>query len=97
MFVDLCRVVVVDRFDDETEPGLLQLYCSILVERSSQKPIIIGHGGALVKQIGTEAREELERFFGTRVFLDLHVKVRADWRENDRILTEVGVATKTRG
>jgi GTP-binding protein Era len=73
------------------------LYCSILVERSSQKPIVIGQGGALVKQIGTEAREELERFFGTRVFLDLHVKVRADWRENDRILTQAGVATKTRG
>ena len=89
--------VVVDQFDDETEPGLLRLYCSILVERSSQKPIVIGQGGALIKQIGTEAREELERFFGTRVFLDLHVKVRADWRENDRILTQAGVATKTRG
>jgi GTP-binding protein Era len=89
--------VVVDRFDDETQSGLLRLYCSILVERSSQKPIVIGQGGALLKQIGTEAREDLERFFGTRVFLDLHVKVRADWRENDRILNQVGVATKTRG
>ena len=83
--------VVVDRFD-ETEPGLLQLYCSILVERSSQKPIVIGHGGALVKQISIEARQDLERFFGTRVFLDLHVKVRAEWRENDRILDQAGVA-----
>ena len=89
--------VVVDRFDDETEPGLLRLYCSILVERASQKPIVIGHGGALVKQIGTEARQDLERFFGTRVFLDLHVKVRAEWRENDRILDQAGVAPKTRG
>ena len=89
--------VVVDRFDDETEPGLLQLYCSILVERVSQKPIVIGRGGALVKQIGSEAREDLERFFGTRVFLDLHVKVRAAWRENDRILDQAGVATKARG
>ena len=89
--------VVVDRFDDETEPGLLRLYCSILVERSSQKPIVIGHGGALVRQIGTEARQDLERFFGTRVFLDLHVKVRPEWRENDRILDQAGVAPKTRG
>ena len=89
--------VVVDRFDDETEPGLLQLYCSILVERVSQKPIVIGRGGALVKQIGSEAREDLERFFGTRVFLDLHVKVRAAWRENDRILDQAGVATRARG
>ena len=89
--------VVVDRFDDETEPGLLRLYCSILVERSSQKPIVIGHGGALGRQIGTEARQDLERFFGTRVFLDLHVKVRPEWRENDRILDQAGVAPKTRG
>ncbi len=88
--------VVVDRFDEESEPGVLRLYCSILVERASQKPIVIGHGGALVRQIGTEARQELERFFGTRVFLDLHVKVRADWRENDRILDQAGVAPKTR-
>ena len=88
--------VVVDRFDDETEPGLLRLYCSILVERSSQKPIIIGHGGALIRQIGTEARQDLERFFDTRVFLDLHVKVRPEWRENDRILDQAGVARKMR-
>ena len=88
--------VVVDRFDDETEPGVLRLYCSILVERSSQKPIVIGHGGAMIKQIGTEARQDLERFFGTRVYLDLHVKVRAAWRENDRILDQAGVAPRAR-
>ena len=86
--------VVVDRFDEESEPGCLQLYCSILVDRSSQKPIIIGLGGALIRQIGTEARQDLERFFGTRVYLDLHVKVRADWRENDRILDQAGIAPK---
>ena len=84
--------VVVDRFDDESEPSCLQLYCSILVERRSQKPIVVGPGGAMVKRIGTEARRELEEFFGTSVYLDLHVKVRADWRENDRILDEAGVA-----
>ncbi|MDP6579738.1 MAG: GTPase Era [Vicinamibacterales bacterium] len=88
--------VVVDRFDEATEPGVLRLYCSILVERASQKPIVIGQGGAMVRRIGTEARQELERFFGTRVFLDLHVKVRADWRENDRILDLAGVAPRTR-
>ena len=89
--------VVVDRFDDETTPGLLRLFCSILVERTSQKPIVVGRGGALIKRIGAEARQDLERFFGTRVFLDLHVKVRARWRENDRILDEAGVAPKPRG
>ena len=89
--------VVVDSFDEDTEQGLLRLYCSILVERASQKPIVIGAGGALVRQIGTEARQDLERFFGTRVFLDLHVKVRAEWRENDRLLDQAGVAPKARG
>ena len=83
--------VVVDRFDDESAPGRLRLYCSILVERSSQKPIVIGPRGARIRQIGTEARHDLERFFGTPVYLDLHVKVRADWRDNDRILDEAGV------
>ena len=89
--------VVVDQFDEDTEQGVLRLYCSILVERSSQKPIVIGHGGAMVRQIGTEARQDLERFFGTRVFLDLHVKVRPEWRENDRILDQAGVAPRSRG
>ena len=89
--------VVVDRFDEDAEPGLLRLYCSILVERNSQKPIVIGPGGAKIRQIGTEARQDLERFFGSRVFLDLHVKVRPDWRENERILDQAGVAPKTRG
>ena len=88
--------VVVDRFD-EPEPdtaAILRLYCSILVERDSQKAIVIGRRGALLKQIGTEARAELERFFGRRVYLDLHVRVRAGWRENERILDEFGVARR---
>ena len=88
--------VVVDRFDDKSDPGQLQLFCSILVERASQKPIVIGPGGALIRQIGIEARLDLERFFGARVYLDLHVKVRSDWRENDKILDQAGVAPITK-
>jgi GTP-binding protein Era len=80
--------VVVDKFD---EGPLLRLYCTILVERDSQKPILIGKGGAAIKAIGTAAREELERFFHTKVYLDLHVKVRARWREDERTLDELGV------
>ena len=80
--------VVVDKFE---EGPLLRLYCTILVERDSQKPILIGKGGAAIKAIGTAAREELERFFQTKVFLDLHVKVRARWREDERTLDELGV------
>jgi GTP-binding protein Era len=80
--------VVVDKFE---EGPLLRLYCTILVERDSQKPILIGKGGAAIKAIGTAAREEIERFFQTKVFLDLHVKVRERWREDERTLDELGV------
>jgi GTP-binding protein Era len=48
----------------------------------------------MIKQIGTAAREELERFFQSKVFLDLHVAVRSDWRENDRILQDIGVSPR---
>jgi GTP-binding protein Era len=83
--------VVVDRFEEPDDKGMLRLYCSILVERESQKPIVIGRGGEMIKAIGTAARGELERFFDTRVFLDLRVKVRADWREDERILDQLGL------
>ena len=81
--------VVVDRFEEPDERGLMRLYCTILVERSSQKPIVIGRGGEMIKRIGTAAREELERFFQAKVFLDLHVKVESEWRENERRLDEL--------
>ena len=80
--------VVVDKFD---EGPTLRLYCTILVERGSQKPILIGKGGAAIKSIGSAARVELERFFQTPVYLDLHVKVRERWREDERTLDELGV------
>ena len=80
--------VVVDRFE---EGPMLRLYCTILVERESQKPILIGRAGAGIKAIGTAARQELERFFQTKVHLDLHVKVRERWREDERTLDELGV------
>jgi GTP-binding protein Era len=81
--------VVVDRFEEADDRGLMRLYCSILVERASQKPIVIGRGGEMIKRIGTAAREELERFFQTRVFLDLRVKVESEWREDERRLDEL--------
>jgi len=82
--------VVIDRFD-ETDKGLLKLYCSIVVDRESQKPIVVGRGGDMIKRIGTAAREELERRFETRVYLDLHVRVKSDWREDDGMLTDIGI------
>jgi GTP-binding protein Era len=83
--------VLVDRFEEPDERGLLRLFCTILVERESQKPIVIGRGGAMIKRIGSEAREELERFFGARVFLDLRVKASAGWREDPRLLDRIGM------
>jgi GTP-binding protein Era len=81
--------VVVDRFEEPDERGLMRLYCTILVERESQKPIVIGRRGEMIKQIGTGARQELERFFDARVFLDLRVKVQDEWREDERVLNRL--------
>ena len=83
--------VIVDQFDESERERLLRLYCTIYVESESQKPIIIGRGGSMIKQIGTEARKEMEAFFDTKVYLDLRVKVDPDWRNNDRTLDEIGV------
>ena len=83
--------VLMDRFEEPDERGLMRLACSILVEQPSQKGIVIGKGGELIKRVGTEARQDLERFFDCRVFLELHVKVRADWREDERVLRELGL------
>lgn len=84
--------VMVDRFEEAPDPkSPLKIYCSIVVDRESQKPIVIGHGGDMVKRIGTAAREELERFFDARVYLDLRVRVKSDWREDDRVLGDIGL------
>lgn len=86
--------VVVDKFEEPGEDRTLKLYCSILVERESQKPIVIGRGGALIKQIGTAARAELIEHFGTKVYLDLHVKVKSEWRNDERLLDELGLRSR---
>jgi GTPase len=83
--------VVVDRFDEDADGKRVDLYCTILVERESQKPIVIGRGGAMIKQIGTAARAELETYLDKHVYLDLHVKVKSEWRDNDRLLDEIGL------
>lgn len=91
--IPFSSAVVMDRFEEPTGEGggILRMYCTIVVDRESQKPIIVGKGGQMIKQIGMAAREELERFFSTRVFLDLHVKVKSDWREDERVLQDIGV------
>ena len=89
--IPFSSAVVVDEFQEVDERGIIRLHCSIIVEQASQKPIVVGRGGSMVKTIGMEARKELESFFDTKVYLGLHVKVRSDWRENDRLLNDLGM------
>jgi GTP-binding protein Era len=84
--------VIVDQFDEPDRPGgLIKVYCTIFVETESQKPIVIGRAGSMIKQIGTEARQDLERFFDCKVYLDLRVKVKPDWRNDERALDDLGL------
>src|SRR5262249_45805678 len=73
------------------EDGLLEVEATILVEREGQKGIVIGKGGALLKQIGSGAGVDLERFFETKVMLRLWVRVVEAWREDRRTLRELGL------
>ena len=84
--------VVIDRFEEPVEGRYGSIYSTILVDRESQKPIVVGRGGSMIKEIGTAARAELERYLGGQVYLDLHVKVKTDWRDDGRVLDETGVA-----
>lgn len=80
--------VVVDEFIDEQK--LLSLHVSILVERTSQRIILIGKGGSMMKKVGMAARKDLESFFGKKVFLKTYVKVEKDWRKSKSKLERLG-------
>jgi GTPase len=82
--------VVTEKYD-ETDPMVTRVHCAIYVERSSQKGIIIGKGGIKLKKIGTEARVDVENMLNKKVFLQLFVKVVADWRNRPQDLDEMGV------
>jgi GTP-binding protein Era len=93
--IPFSSAVVIDRFEEAAgRDGILRLYCTIVVDRESQKPIVVGRAGAMIKKIGTAAREELERFFSTKVYLDLHVRVKSEWREDDRVLSQIGIGDR---
>jgi GTP-binding protein Era len=80
--------VMVDDWEEE-EDGRVRIGASILVEKASQRGILIGKQGQFLKQIGTQARAEIEELLGRKVHLDLHVKVSEGWRMNSRILREL--------
>jgi GTP-binding protein Era len=81
--------VVVDDIE-ERDNGVLYVPASVYIERTSQKGMVIGKGGELIKTVGAEARTELERLFGVPVFLDLRVKVEKDWQRREDTLNRMG-------
>ena len=80
--------VIVNEFKQKST--LVKIRAEIIVQRESQKAIIIGEGGKMIKAIGSEARKEIEQFLDQKVFLELFVKVRPKWRENELLLKEYG-------
>jgi GTPase len=82
--------VQVDELTERPRPPCLYIRARIFVEQDSQRGILVGRGGAMLKRIGTAARQELEAFFGIKVFLDLVVQVRPNWRKDTRALREFG-------
>ena len=85
--------VVVESFDD-SEESILRIHATVYCEKESHKRIIIGKDGAMLKRIGTHAREDMEAFFGTKVYLNLWVKVKKNWRDSDFNLNNFGFNPK---
>ncbi|MGH9366901.1 MAG: GTPase Era, partial [Thermoanaerobaculia bacterium] len=81
--------VVVEAVREDPEKNLTVVTASIVVEREGQKGIVVGHGGSMIREIGRAAREELEGETGRRFFLDLTVKVREHWRDDERFLARL--------
>jgi len=83
--------VVTERFEEVRE-DFARIYCVIVVERASQKKIVIGKGASRLKEIGTRARKEIENLLGHRAHLELFVKVEEDWRNREQLLDEYGLS-----
>ena len=83
-------IAVVTEDYSTRDDGLVEIHASIFVERDSQKGIVIGKGGEILKAVGTEAREEIELLFGQRVYLELRVKVLKDWQRHSHALERLG-------
>ena len=80
--------VIVEKFDEAEKS--IHIMATIFVERDSQKGILIGKGGAMLKKVGTEARKDIEKFFDKRVYLELYVKVEPNWRNRENKLKAFG-------
>jgi GTP-binding protein Era len=80
----------VESFKERTEKNLIDIQATIHVERESQKPMIIGKGGKMLKQIGKQAREDIERMVGCKVFLNLWVRVQKRWTRDEKAIRRFG-------
>jgi len=80
--------MVIDSFKDE--PDIIRISAIIYANKKSHKPILIGKGGSKLKKVGTEARLDAEVFFGKKIFLELFVKIKENWRDNDFLLKQMG-------
>ena len=83
--------VTIDEFTEKEDKHLIVISATIHTERDSHKGILIGKRGAMLKEIGQRAREELEKIFGCRIFLELFIRVDPDWTQNPNLLTEMGL------
>ena len=82
--------VFIERMKERENSDILDMDATIFCERASHKGIIIGKGGSMLKKIGSYARQDMEKFFGCRVNLQIWVKVREDWRNRENILRSLG-------
>lgn len=82
--------VSIDSVKHREDKDIVDVTATIICERNTHKGIIIGHGGKMLKRIGTEARKDLEMLFGTKVYLELWVKVEEGWRDSTRVMRELG-------
>lgn len=83
--------VTVEAWDETSQPGLIKIRASILVTRESHKPMVIGKGGERIKDVGQKARADIEALLGSKVFLELWVKVRPGWADDPSLLRELGL------
>jgi len=90
--VPYATAVEIDTFKEDEEKNLIRISATITVEKESQKAIMIGKKGSMLKNIGTQARLEMENLFDSKVFLELFVRVKKDWTSNDKMLQEFGLS-----
>lgn len=92
--IPYATAVTIDTFKENEAKNLIRIQATVTVEKPSQKGILIGRKGAMLKEIGTHARLEMEKFFASKIFLEVFVRVEKDWTKSPRLLKELGYSDK---